>query len=60
MSKLCNLLCAYELQRLLRASHDDRLASIKVNALNPGVMPGTGLARTWPKAVQIIGRYAIP
>ena len=60
MSKLCNLLCAYELQRLLLASHDDRLASIKVNALNPGMMPGTGLARTWPKAIQLIGRYVMP
>lgn len=60
MSKLCNLLCAYELQRLLQASRDDQFASIKVNALNPGMMPGTRLARTWPKAIQIVGRYLMP
>lgn len=60
MSKLCNLLCTYELQRLLKASGDPRLGSVLVNALNPGVMPGTGLARTWPKAIQLVGRLLLP
>lgn len=60
MSKLCNLLCAYELQRLLKASGDTRLASITVNALNPGMMPGTGLARTWPRPIRLISRYLLP
>lgn len=60
MSKLCNLLCAYELQRKLKSSDDPRLASILVNAINPGMMPGTGLARTWPKAIQLISRFILP
>lgn len=40
-SKLCNLLFTYELAR--RVDSDGR--DIMVNAFNPGLMPGTGLAR---------------
>lgn len=59
-SKLCNVLCAYELQRLLKGSADARLTSIKVNAINPGMMPGTGFTRTMPKPMQLISRYVLP
>ncbi len=59
-SKLCNIMCTYELSRRLALSADVRLSSIKVNALNPGMMPGTGLARTFPKPMQWIGRYILP
>ena len=59
-SKLCNVLCTYELQRLLNESGDPRLASIKVNAINPGLMPGTGFARTMPKPMRLISRYVLP
>ncbi|ALM84222.1 SDR family NAD(P)-dependent oxidoreductase [Bordetella sp. N] len=60
MSKLCNLLCAYELQSRLKASPDSWLNSLLVNAVNPGVMPGTGLARTWPKPIQMVARVLLP
>ena len=39
VSKLCNLWFAYELQRLLRDT------SVAVNAVSPGFIPATGLAR---------------
>lgn len=59
-SKLCNIMCTYELSRRLALSGDRRLSSIKVNAFNPGMMPGTGLARSFPKPMQWIGRYVLP
>src|SRR6478736_270684 len=40
-SKLCNLLFAYELDR--RLDH-----GVTVNAFDPGLMPGSGLARDYP------------
>ena len=52
-SKLCNVLCAYELDRRLKrggASTPDRL--ITVNAFDPGAMPGTGLAREYGPAAR--------
>ena len=52
-SKLCNVLCAYEMGRRLRASGrstPDR--PISVNAFDPGLMPGTGLARDYGAAAQ--------
>jgi NAD(P)-dependent dehydrogenase (short-subunit alcohol dehydrogenase family) len=45
-SKLCNVLCTYEMDRRLKewgTSTPDR--PITVNAFDPGLMPGTGLAR---------------
>ena len=60
LSKLCNLLCAYELHQLLKSSGDARLASIKVNSFNPGVMAETGLARTFPWPIRILSRYVMP
>ena len=59
-SKLCNILCTYELSRRLNASGDPRLNSIKVNAINPGMMPTTGLTRTWPKPMQWVSRNIMP
>src|ERR1700722_11958172 len=47
-SKLCNVLFTYELERRLRtekAGSNGR--SITVNAFDPGLMPGTGLARDY-------------
>jgi light-dependent protochlorophyllide reductase len=43
-SKLCNLLFAYELVRRLEAGGK---SGITVNAFDPGLMPGTGLARDY-------------
>ena len=59
-SKLCNIYCTYELSRRLSASGDSRLASIKVNAVDPGLMPTTGLSRTLPPLLQLVGRNVLP
>jgi hypothetical protein len=40
-SKLCNVLCAYELGKRVKASP----WQLEVVAFDPGLMPGTGLAR---------------
>ena len=59
-SKLCNIYCAYEFARYLSQSSDPRLQSIRVNAFDPGMMPGTGLARTYPAAIRFAWRYILP
>ena len=59
-SKLCNIYCTYELSRRLSASGDPRLASIKVNAIDPGLMPATGLTRSSPAPMQWIVRNVMP
>ena len=47
-SKLCNAMCAYELDRRLRAEGlSTPEAPIEVNVFDPGAVPGTGLARDW-------------
>jgi NAD(P)-dependent dehydrogenase (short-subunit alcohol dehydrogenase family) len=47
-SKLCNAMCAYELDRRLRAQGlSVPEAPIDANAFDPGAVPGTGLARDW-------------
>jgi light-dependent protochlorophyllide reductase len=43
-SKLCNILTAYELERRLTAAGR---SGISVNVFDPGLMPGTGLARSY-------------
>jgi NAD(P)-dependent dehydrogenase (short-subunit alcohol dehydrogenase family) len=48
-SKLCNVLCAYELDRRLRASGLSTEANpICVNAYTPGVVPTTGMGKGMP------------
>ena len=51
-SKLCYAMCAYELDRRLRAGGlSTPEVPIDANAFNPGAVPGTGLARDhapWP------------
>lgn len=59
-SKLCNIYTAYELARHLAASPDPRLQSIRVNAFDPGMMPGTGLARTYPPVMRFAWNYVLP
>jgi light-dependent protochlorophyllide reductase len=52
-SKLCNVLCTYEMDRRLKEagmSTPDR--PITVNAFDPGLMPGTGLARGYGPAAR--------
>ncbi len=53
-SKLCNVLCTYEMDRRLKEaglSTPDR--SITVNAFDPGLMPRTGLVRNYGPAVRL-------
>ena len=50
-SKLCNILTTYALQR-----HVEQLG-IRVNAFDPGLVPGTGLARNYPPFLKFISDY---
>jgi light-dependent protochlorophyllide reductase len=55
-SKLCNVLFAYELDRRLGGGAD----GITVNTFDPGLMPGTGLARDYSSAGRWAWRYVFP
>jgi NAD(P)-dependent dehydrogenase (short-subunit alcohol dehydrogenase family) len=55
-SKLCNVLTAYELARRLKEEGRD----IRVNAFDPGLMPGTGLARDYSPVQRLAWRYVLP
>jgi light-dependent protochlorophyllide reductase len=55
-SKLCNLLFTYELDR--RLGHGGR--GVAVNAFDPGLMPGSGLARDYPPLQRLAWRYLLP
>ncbi|MDT5360741.1 MAG: hypothetical protein QOC69_2503 [Mycobacterium sp.] len=55
-SKLCNVLFAYELDRRL----DHGRHGITVTAFDPGLMPGSGLARDYPPLQQLAWRYLLP
>lgn len=56
-SKLCNILCAYELDERIRTQTKK---SIAVNSFNPGQMAGTGFSRTFPPIVRIISNFIVP
>ena len=53
-SKLCNLLFTYEAQRRWGAR------GITFNAFDPGLMPGTGLARDYPGYQRLLWRFVMP
>jgi light-dependent protochlorophyllide reductase len=55
-SKLCNLLFTYELDR--RLGHGGQ--GVAVNAFDPGLMPGSGLARDYPPLQRLAWRYLLP
>ena len=55
-SKLCNLLYAYELDR--RLGHGGQ--GVTVTAFDPGLMPGSGLARDYSAAGRLAWRYVFP
>ena len=60
-SKLCNLWFAYELGRRIEAAN---LASaerpLSVNAFEPGLVPGSGLARDYPPVLRFIWNRILP
>ena len=53
-SKLCNVLFAYEAQRRLGGR------GVTFNAFDPGMMPGTGLARDYPAYQRLAWRFVMP
>ncbi len=55
-SKLCNVLFAYELDRRLGHGAD----GITVTAFDPGLMPGSGLARDYSPLGRLVWRYLMP
>jgi light-dependent protochlorophyllide reductase len=55
-SKLCNVLFAYELDRRLGGGRE----GITVNAFNPGLMPGSGLARDYTSLQRFAWRFVLP
>lgn len=59
-SKLCNVYCTYEYARRLAGSSDSRLQSVRVNAFDPGLMPTTGLARSYSAPLRFVSRYILP
>ena len=56
-SKLCNVMFAYELSRRLKAEGHDRIC---VTAFDPGLMPGTRLARDYTPFMKFVWNYALP
>ena len=56
-SKLCNVLCAYELSERLQQQN---LSSITVNVFNPGLMPGSGLAQDYTTAAKFVWNNILP
>jgi len=60
-SKLCNLWFTYELARRLEGAglrSADR--AITVNAFDPGLVPGSGLARDYPAALRFVWDRILP
>lgn len=57
-SKLCNILCAYELSRRLQTEQKDK--EITVNAFNPGLMAGTGLGSDYSLPLRFVWNVVLP
>lgn len=59
-SKLCNVLMTYELFRRLGGAPGTDVPGVTVNAFDPGLMPGTGLARDYAGFQAFAWRYVLP
>ena len=60
-SKLCNILCAYELSRRLQQQGSSTASQpITVNVFNPGLMPGSGLAADYTSTAKFVWRNILP
>jgi NAD(P)-dependent dehydrogenase (short-subunit alcohol dehydrogenase family) len=60
-SKLCNLWFAYELGRRLASAHlANGRQALTVNAFDPGLVPGSGLARDYPAALRFVWSRVLP
>ncbi|MEG3659436.1 SDR family NAD(P)-dependent oxidoreductase [Arenibacter palladensis] len=53
-SKLCNIMTTYELQERLKKTN------IRVNAYDPGMTPGTGLAKTYSPFMRFLWKNIFP
>lgn len=58
-SKLCNILCTYELAHRFQ-DEEYSVHPLTVNAFNPGGMPATGLSRDWPALPRFIFNQILP
>ena len=56
-SKLCNVIWAYALQRRLERTEGKKWT---VNAFDPGLMPGTGLAREAGALLRFLWHHVLP
>jgi NAD(P)-dependent dehydrogenase (short-subunit alcohol dehydrogenase family) len=60
-SKLCNIYFTYELSRRLeKQGLSTNQKPITANAFNPGLMPGTGLARDYNPRMRFVWSYILP
>ncbi len=60
-SKLCNIWFTYELVRRLAAARlVDKERPLTVNAFDPGLVPGSGLAREYPAALRFVWMKVLP
>jgi light-dependent protochlorophyllide reductase len=60
-SKLCNLWFAYELVRRIEAvGLSSDATPLSVNAFEPGLVPGSGLAREYPAPVRFLWSSVLP
>lgn len=59
-SKLCNILCAYELSRRLQQEISIESQPVTVNVFNPGLMPGSGLAQDYTPTAKFVWNNILP
>lgn len=59
-SKLCNVLCAYELSRRLQQEVSTKPQPVTVNVFNPGLMPGSGLAQDYTPTAKFVWNNILP
>lgn len=60
-SKLCNLWFAYELARRIEAARlGGANRAIAINAFDPGLVPGSGLAREYPAWMRYVWEQVMP
>jgi NAD(P)-dependent dehydrogenase (short-subunit alcohol dehydrogenase family) len=59
-SKLCNLWFAYELVRRLDAGSGPGTVRLTVNGFDPGLVPGSGLAREYPPVMRFVWDRVLP
>jgi NAD(P)-dependent dehydrogenase (short-subunit alcohol dehydrogenase family) len=59
-SKLCNIWFTYELARRLDALAAEGMPRVTANAFDPGLVPGSGLARDYPRALRFVWDRVLP